>query len=62
MKQTNNVILTKTVIIVGITLLILYFNCIINLKHIYIYIQTEQVTNKINQYTYTQTVNNKTYQ
>ena len=30
------------------------------MKHIYI--QTEQVTNKINQYTYTQTVNNKTYQ
>ena len=27
----------KSVIIIGITLLILYFNCIINLKHIYIY-------------------------
>ena len=26
------------------------------------YIQTEQVTNKINQYTYTKTVNNKSYQ
>ena len=26
------------------------------------YIKTEQVTNKINQYTYTKTVNNKTYQ
>ena len=34
----------KPVIIVGSTLLILYFNCIINLKHIYI--QTEHVTNK----------------
>ena len=38
---------------VGSFLLILYFNCIINLKHIYIYIQTEYilfvyVTNKIN--------------
>ena len=62
MKQTNNVILTKICIIIGSTLLILYFNCIINLKHIYIYIQIEQVTNKINQYTYTKTVNNKTYQ
>ena len=60
MKQTNNVILTKSVIIVDSTLLILYFNCIINLKHIYI--QTEHFTNKINQYTYTKTVNNKTYQ
>ena len=62
MKQTNNVILTKICNIIGSTLLILYINCIINLKHIYIYIQTEQVTNKINQYTYTKTVNNKTYQ
>ena len=64
MKQTNNVILTN--ICNNSTLLILYFNCIINLKHIYIYIyiyiQTEHVTNKINQYTYTKTVNNKTYQ
>ena len=52
--------LPTSLIIIGITLLILYFNCIINLKHIYI--QTEQVTNKINQYTYAKTVNNKTYQ
>ena len=36
MKQTNNVILTK--ICNNSTLLILYFNCIINFKHIYIYI------------------------
>ena len=35
MKQTNNLIFTKSVIIIGGTLLILYFNCIINLKHIY---------------------------
>ena len=61
MKQTNNVILTKICNnsrYTYSTLLILYFNCMINLKHIYI--QTEQVTNKINQYTYTKTVNNKT--
>ena len=45
--------LPKSIIIVGSILLILYFNCIINLKHIYI--QTEHVNNKINQYTYTQT-------
>ena len=50
--------------IVGSTLLILYFNCIINETYIYIYIyiQTEHVTNKINQCTNTKTVNNKTYQ
>ena len=49
MKQTNNVIHIK--IYNNSTLLILYFNCIINLKHI----QTENVKNNINQYTYTQT-------
>ena len=48
MKQTNNVILTKSVIIVDSALLIIYFNYIINLKHIYIYIQTENVNNKQN--------------
>ena len=31
----------KSVIIIGSTLLILYFNCIINLKHIYIYKQNK---------------------
>ena len=61
MKQTNNVILTK-ICNNSRYFINLYFNCIINLKHIYIYIKTEQVTNKINQYTYTKTVNNKTYQ
>ena len=60
MKQTNNVILTK-ICNNSRYFINLYFNCIINLKHIYIYIKTEQVTNKINQYTYTKTVNNKTY-
>ena len=63
MKQTNNVILTKICNNSRYFInLYLYFNCIINLKHIYIYIKTEQVINKINQYTYTKTVNNKTYQ
>ena len=59
MKLTNNVILIK--ISNNSTLLIIYFNCIINLKHIY---KTEHVKNKINQYNYTQTehVNNKTNQ
>ena len=61
MKQTNNVILTK-ICNNSRYFINLYFNYIINLKHIYIYIKTEQVTNKINQYTYTKTVNNKTYQ
>ena len=61
MKQTNNVILTK-ICNNSRYFINLYFNCIINLKHIYIYKKTEQVTNKINQYTYTKTVNNKTYQ
>ena len=61
MKQTNNVILTK-ICNNSRYFINLYFNCIINLKHIYIYIKIEQVTNKINQYTYTKTVNNKTYQ
>ena len=61
MKQTNNVILTK-ICNNSRYFINLYFNCIINLKHIYIYIKTEQVTNKINQYTFTKTVNNKTYQ
>ena len=65
MKQTNNVILTK-ICNNSRYFINLYFNCIINLKHIYIYIyiyiKTEQVTNKINQYTYTKTVTNKTYQ
>ena len=62
MKQTNNVILTKICNNSRYFInLYLYFNCIINLKHIYIYIKTEQVINKINQYTYTKTVNNKTY-
>ena len=61
MNQTNNVILTK-ICNNSRYFINLYFNCIINLKHIYIYIKTEQVTNKINQYTYTKTVNNKTYQ
>ena len=63
MKQTNNVILIKIYNnIINSILLILYFNCIINLKHIYI--QTEHVNNKINHYNYTQTehVNNKTNQ
>ena len=63
MKQTNNVILTKICNNSRYFInLYLYFNCIINLKHIYIYIKTEQVINKINQYIYTKTVNNKTYQ
>ena len=49
MKQTNNVILIK--ICNNSTLLIVYYNCIINL--IYIYIQTEHVKNKIIKYIYT---------
>ena len=61
MKQTNNVILTKICNNSRKYFINLYFNCIINLKHIYIYIYTENFTNKINQYTYTKTVNNKTY-
>ena len=62
MKQTNNVILTKICNNSRYFInLYLYFNCIIN-RNIYIYIKTQQVINKINQYTYTKTVNNKTYQ
>ena len=62
MKQINNVILIE--ICNNSKLLIIYFDCILNMKHIYIYIyiQTEYVNNIINQYNYTQTyhVNNKT--
>ena len=49
MKQTNNVILI--IICNNSKLLIMYFNCILNLKHTYIYI-----------YIYKEYVNNKTYQ
>ena len=61
MKKTNNAILN--IICNNSALLILYFNSIINSKHIYI--QTEHFKNKINQYIYiyiyiqTEHVNNK---